>query len=283
MNHPTFATHEVLWEFFLVPDMLQEQMAERAKLKSELVQEKIMDEYEPLTSRSDMNAVDNFVKHSREMVRRLNLSTRAVIRKGHVYVQAQADLAEALSLCAVAFASLGPPATTLPRVHVDTFIKFASVMHTEPASSPLATFVLSFASLHSTIAAVQSALLKPSTLINQINSTQRALEKNKSSLANNSTPRKGLMNINFPGSEESRAKTVRDTEEKILQAGLDIERFGKELRYTQEVVVGELAGWTTWREQWGREEIKRLARDVVVKERERLKCMQRALRALKTG
>lgn len=281
MNHPSFSTHEMLWEFFLVPDMLQEQMAERAKLKSELVREKILDEYDLLTSKADMSAVDSFVTHSREMVRKLNISTRSVIRKGHVYVQAEADLAEALTLCAVAFSSLGPPATTLPKAHVDTFIKFASLMHTEPASSPLANFVLSLSSLHSTIAAVQSALLRPSTLIGQISSTQRALEKNKAYLASSSSPRKGIMNLNFPGTEESRAKSVKDTEKKITQAGAEIERLGKELRYTQEVVVGELAGWTTWREQWGGEEIKRLARNVVVKERERLKCMQRALRALK--
>ncbi|EXJ85214.1 hypothetical protein A1O3_05889 [Capronia epimyces CBS 606.96] len=281
MNHPTFSTHEMLWEFFLVPDMLQEQMAERAKLKSELVQEKIMDEYDALTSKADMTAVDLFVTHSREMVRKLNLSTRSVIRKGHVYVQAQADLAEALSLCAVAVATMGPPATTLSKVHVDALIKFASLAHTEPASSPLANFILCLSSLHSTIAAVQSALLKPSTLISQINSTQRALEKHKSNLANSAVPRKGIMNINFPGTEESRAKAIKDTEKKMMQTGRDIERLGKELRYTQEVVVGELAGWTTWREQWGREEIKRMARNMVVKEKERLKNMQRALRALK--
>ncbi|KAG9775201.1 hypothetical protein KCU88_g5198, partial [Aureobasidium melanogenum] len=284
MNHPTFSTHEMLWEFFLVPDMLQEQMAERAKLKAELVQEKIMDEYEPLTSRVDMNAVDTFVSHSREMVRRLNISTRSVMRKGHLYVQAHADLAEALSLCAAAFATLGSPATTLPKRHVDAFAKVASLMHTEPASSPLANFALSFGSLHSTITAVQSALLKPSSLISQINSTNRSLEKNRSLLANNSLPRKGLimnMNINFPGTEESRLKANKETEKKIAQAEQEVQCLGKELRYTQEVVVGELAGWTTWRETWGREEIKRLARNVVVKEKERLKCMQRALRALK--
>ena len=48
------------------------------------------------------------------------------------------------------------------------------------------------------------------------------------------------MSINFPGSEESRAKSMKDTEKKILQGQADIERLGKELRYTQEVVVGEL-------------------------------------------
>ena len=59
--------------------------------------------------------------------------------------------------------------------------------------------------------------------------------------------------------------------------------LGRELRYSQEIVVGELAGWNDWREDWGREEMRRLARAVVVRERERLKGMQRVLRVLKGG
>lgn len=283
MKHPTFSTHEMLWEFFLVPDMLQEQMAARAKLKGELIQEKIVDDYDPLTTRADMNAVDGLVTHSRDIVRKVNSSTRSVIRKGHAYVHAHADLAESLSLCAVAFATMGSPATTLSKLHVDTFLKFASLMHTEPASSPLANYVHSLSSFQSTIVAVQSALLRPSSLIDKIIIAQRAMERNKSNLINNSTPRKGIMNINFPGTEENRIKSIKDTEKKILQANLEVERLGKELRYTQEIVVGELAGWTTWREEWGKEEVKRLARNMVVKEKERLKCMQRALRVLKEG
>ncbi|KAK4939626.1 hypothetical protein LTR10_020126 [Elasticomyces elasticus] len=281
MKHPTFSTHEMLWEFFLVPDMLQEQMAERARLKGELVQEKIVDDYEPLSTRADMNAVDSLVSHSRDMVRRVNISTRAVIRRGHGYVQAHADFAESLSLCAVAFATMGSPATTLSKLHVDTFLKVASLMHTETASSPLANYIMSMSSFQSTIAAVQSALMKPSTLISQIVSLQRSTDRNKANLMNGSVPRKGIMNLNFPGTEESRVKSIKDTEKKVMQAEMDVERLGKELRYTQEIVVGELAGWTTWREEWGRDEIKRLARNTVIKEKERLKCMQRALRALK--
>ena len=284
MKHPTFSTHEMLWEFFLVPDMLQEQMAERARLKSELVQERISDEYDPMISKPEMNAVDGLVSHSRDFVRKINIATKSVIRKGHAYVQAHADFAESLSLCAVTFATMGPPATTLPRPHVDTFLKFATLMHTEPASSPLQNYVCSLQSFQSTIIAVQSALLKPSTLVDRITAMQRQLEKDKSNLLNNSTPRKGLMkniNLPFPGTEESRQKTVKDTEKKILERGRDVERLGKELRYSQEIVVGELAGWNDWREGWGREEMRRLARGVVVREKERLRGMQRALRALK--
>ena len=87
MKHPTFSTHEMLWEFFLVPDMLQEQMGERAKLKAELFQEKISDDYDPLTTKSDMNAVDSLIPHSRDIVRKVNNNTKMIIMKGHANVQ----------------------------------------------------------------------------------------------------------------------------------------------------------------------------------------------------
>ena len=88
------------------------------------------------------------------------------------------------------------------------------------------------------------------------------------------------MNINLPGMEESRLQSMRDAEKAIADGELEVEQKGKQLRYTQEVVVGELAGWTSWREQWGRDEIRRFARVMVIRERERLKGMQRVLRNL---
>lgn len=74
---------------------------------------------------------------------------------------------------------------------------------------------------------------------------------------------------------------MRDTEKVIIETEAEIESKGKELRYTQEVVLGELAGWTSWREQWGRNEIRRFTRATLVKERERLKNMERVMNNLK--
>jgi len=133
------------------------------------------------------------------------------------------------------------------------------------------------ASFQTTIAAIQTVLTRPSSLANQIRTAQKSLERYRSSLASNSAPRKGPFNIHLPGMEESRLRSMRDTERQIEEAETEIETKGKELRYTQEVVLGELAGWTSWREQWGKNEIRRFAGATVVKERERLKNMQRVL------
>ena len=80
LNHPTFATHEMLWEFFLVPDLQLDTMAERSKLKADALIEKVHDEFEPV---SDLREVEQFVDHARDMVRSVHFSTRSVARRAN--------------------------------------------------------------------------------------------------------------------------------------------------------------------------------------------------------
>jgi hypothetical protein len=78
LAHPTFSTHEMLWEFFLVPDLQPDMMEQRSKLKAEIRAEKVRDETEPL---EDSKEVEQFVNHARDMVRSVHYSTRSVARK----------------------------------------------------------------------------------------------------------------------------------------------------------------------------------------------------------
>ena len=78
LAHPTFATHEMLWEFFLVPDLQLDMMAERSKLKADALLEKVHDEMEPV---EDLREVEQFVDHARDIVRSVHFSTRSVARR----------------------------------------------------------------------------------------------------------------------------------------------------------------------------------------------------------
>lgn len=80
LAHPTFATHEMLWEFFLVPELQLDMMQERSKLKAETRMERVRDEYEPM---EDMREVEQFVNHAREMVRGVSYSTKSVTRRSN--------------------------------------------------------------------------------------------------------------------------------------------------------------------------------------------------------
>jgi hypothetical protein len=80
LAHSTFSTHEMLWEFFLVPDIQPEMMAERSKRKAETRVENVKDDYAPI---EDVKDVEVFVAHARDMVRGVNHSTKSVIRRAN--------------------------------------------------------------------------------------------------------------------------------------------------------------------------------------------------------
>jgi len=81
--------------------------------------------------------------------------------------------------------------------------------------------------------------------------------------------------------EESRARSHADLLKKIQKGEKEIERLGKELRYTQQVVAGELAGWQAWRVEVGKAAVKSLVKEMVIRERERGKGLERVMRRLK--
>lgn len=78
LAHSTFSTHEMLWEFFLVPDLQLDLMEQRVNLKAETRAEKVRDELEPLV---DAREVEQFVNHARDMIRSVNYSTKSVARR----------------------------------------------------------------------------------------------------------------------------------------------------------------------------------------------------------
>lgn len=80
LDHPTFATHEMMWEFFLVPELQLDMMEQRTKLKVDAHTERIRDEYEPV---EDVREVEQFVNHARDMVRGVNYSTKSVTRRAN--------------------------------------------------------------------------------------------------------------------------------------------------------------------------------------------------------
>ena len=278
LSHPTFATHEMLWEFFLVPDMQSGQMAERAKLKAQLLTDTINDEYEPLT---DVKEVEQLVAHSRDMARNISKSSHLLIRRAHNLRHARSDLSDAVSITMKRFETLGPidnvarSANTLPKAHTAALLRYASLIADADSPTPLGNFIASLTAWHSTNLAVTAALGRPSSLIMKIVEAKRLLVRLKEDLNSNSLSRK------FSFLEDARIKGLRETEARIVECEARIDGLGRELRYTQEVVVGELAGWTEWRGQAGREGVKDFVRKTVVRERERFQGLKRALRGLR--
>lgn len=82
----------------------------------------------------------------------------------------------------------------------------------------------------------------------------------------------------FEGTHKSIAA---EADEKKAKALMEKETLGSELRYTQQTVAAELAGWQEEHVRLGRQMLRDLAKGMVVKEKARLEGMRRALRELR--
>jgi hypothetical protein len=81
--------------------------------------------------------------------------------------------------------------------------------------------------------------------------------------------------------DDTRQRRDGEKEERLRRGEEERRELGKELRYTQQVVAGELAGWQEWRARVARASVRDLVRGMVVAEKARLEGMRRALRKLR--
>ncbi|KAI0802184.1 hypothetical protein GGR55DRAFT_667277 [Xylaria sp. FL0064] len=265
LSHPTFATHEMLWEFFLVPDLQADMMEQRSRLKAETRVERVRDEFEPL---EDIHEVEQFVDHARETIRTINFATKTVARRLNAVSVITNDLYDAARLMSRIVANLA----FLPSTHavaVETYINTLA----PPATNPAYIFHTQILALQSTIQAMLTALSRPPHLIAQINLARKAIERNYSSVSRSTRWPLGLL-------DETRQRINEEKEERARRSQLELDELSKELRYTQQTVASELAGWQDMHGRMGRQAIKEFAKSMLILERERLQGIRRALRKL---
>ena len=282
LSHPTFSTHEMLWEFFLVPDIQADMMEQRSKLKAETRVETVKDEYEPIENVRD---VEQFVNHARETVRSVNYATKSLARRTNSLrisitgmffcstirrLLTQLDLYEALNLAAKAISTM----SCLPKTHVSALEAYVQTLAPSTATPHMA-FHSSILSIHSTIIAMLLALSRPTSLISSITTSRKAIERSYNSLSRSTRWPLGLL-------DETRQRLNEEKEDKVRKTKDEVDELSRELRYTQQVVASELAGWQDMHEKMGRKAIRDLARSMLIRERTTLEGMQRAMRKLKS-
>ncbi|KAI0478142.1 hypothetical protein F4859DRAFT_48369 [Xylaria cf. heliscus] len=265
LSHPTFATHEMLWEFFLVPDLQADMMEQRSRLKAETRVEKIRDEFEPL---QDTHEVEQFVAHARETVHGINYATKNLARRINTVVVAGNDIYDAACLVS----RIVPRLAFLPQTHIAAIETYISIL-APPATNPHQIFHTSVLAMQSTIQAMLAALLRPPTLISRINLASEAIKRNYNSVSRSTRWPLGLL-------DETRQRINEEKEERARRGQVELDELSKELRYTQQTVASELAGWQDMHERMGRQAIKEFARSMLILERERLQGIRRALRKL---
>jgi len=268
LSHSTFSTHEMVWEFFLVPDIDPNLLFERSIKKAEIRAEAVREEYQPV---SDVREVEVFVAHARESVRGVHHSIKSVIRRTNKIRHAQSDLHDAAKLASSALATL----PYLPESHITAFNRYAKVL-AQTEMSPMTGFYYNVHAILTTTSAILTALARPAGLIGSIAATQKAVDRHTLSLRRSDRWPLGLL-------DDTRHRMQRDAGERVDKSKTELDALGKELRYTQQTVAGELAAWQEERVRMGRRACRELAKRMVVIERDRLEGMKRALRCLGVG
>lgn len=268
LAHSTFSTHELLWEFILFPEVQPDMMEERSRKKAETRADNIKEQYEPV---EDVRDVESFVSHAREALRGVNHSTKSIMRRVSNMRNSAADFSTAFNLAAQTITTL----PFLPPIHLSALARFAQT-HTPSESDPYKTFLADISAIATTNAAILSSLARPHTLISHLQTTHSTLAKHETSLRRSDRWPLGLL-------DETRRSIHNEAKERVERCREELRGLGSELAYTQRTVAGELAGWQEGHARMGRRAVRRLGEGMVVRERERLEGMRRAVRGLGLG
>ena len=160
----------------------------------------------------------------------------------------------------------------LPSSHVTAFSRFTACAQLLP-SDPYKFFHQDWQAISSTILAILSSLARPYSLINSLVGIQKAVDRHDSSLRRSDRWPLGFL-------DETRKGIHADAHEKAEKSREELRTTGCELTYTQQTVASDLAGWQELHAQLGKRAIRVLAQRMVVREKDRLESMKRAVRGV---
>ncbi|KAI9894361.1 MAG: hypothetical protein M1814_003117 [Vezdaea aestivalis] len=271
LSHPTFSTHEMLWEFFLVPDMHLDMMAARSAAKAATRTEKLKEQYNPI---DDIETAELFTRHARESVHSVIVASRSAVRRVNKIRNISIDLAEAYHLLNLHTL----PFTFLPQTHHIALTMLAHAF-SPPSTSPHTSLHASLLTTLSTLKAVSKSLTRPSVLITNMHLLTQQITKHTSSARR--ADRWPLdLNLGLGLLDETRARLQAEAEKKAEDAREARDTLGREIEASRVVVAAELAGWQAGHAKEGRRVVRAFVVEMVVREREVLAGMRRAVRAL---
>ncbi|KAL5615575.1 uncharacterized protein BROUX77_001412 [Berkeleyomyces rouxiae] len=266
LHHPTFSTHEMLWEFFLVPELKLDQMTVRSELKAATMAERIKEEMEPI---EDVREVESFVDFARESIRGISHRTRSTTRRINGVVVAAADLSDSTIL----FQRTLKTVPWLPDSHQAAFELYVKAMSPLEGNANL-TLHSTFIALQNTIDALLRALDRPPALVSRIRSAQRAMERNYNSIGKATRWPLGILDEAWHRENDEREAKAHKSRDELLN-------LGRELRDCQQVVAGELAGWQELHARIVKKAIRDYAGAIVLQERERMNALVRSIRKIR--
>jgi hypothetical protein len=162
----------------------------------------------------------------------------------------------------------------LPPTHLGAFARLAKAL-APPPSDPYRFLNADLVSTLSALTALLSSLSRPHTLIASLQNTQKAIDRHRTSLRRSDRWPMGIGLL-----DEARKGLQADAQGRLEDALEESRSIACELRYTQQTVASELAGWQVVHRKMERRALRKFAEEMVVREKERLEGMRRAVRGV---
>ncbi|KAI5800077.1 hypothetical protein EDC01DRAFT_765462 [Geopyxis carbonaria] len=267
LGHPTFSTHELLWEFFLVPEMQQDSLIERSKKKAEARIERVREEFVPV---QDVREVEMFVSFAKDSVRSINYACRSVTRRATAVRTTISDLPETYKNVILHLKGFKFLEGTS---QLAGLAKFTETLVPDE-SHPYNLFLEDLRNILASLSGVTVALERPRQIITEITTIQKQIDRHLASRRRNDRWPLGIL-------DDTRAKYHQDAQQKVDDRQREKINLACELRYTQSIAAQELAAFHEMHTKQARIAIRDLARRQVTVERNRLELMKAALRVIK--
>ncbi|KAK9241356.1 hypothetical protein V1525DRAFT_7924 [Lipomyces kononenkoae] len=264
--HPTFSTHELLWEFFLVSELSKELSEKRSKQKYESRKDTLEEEYPPLEN-TDESVV--FFNHALREMSYLEQPFIKVLKSAHAMQHKRLDLAESYLAIQGYFKTLH----FLPIQCIDALTEFTNLYQVSDSHEEV--FVQELRASYANIKAVMESLIRPNKLIDALAAQTYQLSRFQTSLNRTST--------RFPLGllDDTRARYANDASVNIQVAENEITRLGAEIRYSQTMLASEIGGFNELHEQECMRTVKEYVTEKVKWERVRLKGMKSVLEKIR--
>ena len=266
LQHVTFSNHEMLWEFFLVPDISTDMLAERTRVKAAARVESVREEYIPIM---DVSEVEDFVSYARLDTLETQRATDNIVRCINSVRNEYQYYTEALNLSMNALCTL----QFLPNEYKEALLKTSNSFNQLQFSS-LLEYHYDLLTVMTGLHAIIVALDRPANIVGSMRGCQQAIDRQ--SLVMRRSEKWSLALL-----DDTRHKMQKEAAEKAAKSKTELETLAKELRYTQQTIASELAGWRERRPQMMKSALKKFVKKTVIVERAKLDSLKRALRVIR--
>jgi hypothetical protein len=267
MSHPTFSTHELLWEFMLVQDLSRQQCIDRCRGKLESKKELQYEDFIVYTS-GDLEAIEVFLTHAAEETGRVSLGLQKVARIVLLLQNNMFDMAESLEIFDEKLAEVEFLKPVYEHVLQRDFLSASTVQ-----DHALTIFAHEMISTVGMSEAVLTALSQPIGLIHELKREEALLAKSQATLVKLN----GKNGWPLGMFEEKRERDIKGAQDRVYTAQNTIRRLSNDIKYAHISLASELGGFH--RAQQGELEraIEAYTMGMIRAEKERLQRLQRLL------